>query len=231
MLKKLFCHARKEAPGKTALTNSLLEQKLARLARYKSEILSWEATRARILGDLQQRQRALKQELTQLQEVEDPAKKRYMMKSLLQRWRDNDLTLEAQRQEMNSRITTLAAQFTIELSVLAPNTPGPEDGDKAKLVNGTVLVTIEALIGIYERLDDTQAKPDLARAIGALIDTAAALDFRSVQAHAQIVRFRKELAYLLGGGGMGIRKIMPRHVLRQQSQPARRQQPHRPLDE
>ena len=216
-LKKLFGASGKEAPQKTTITNPLLEQKRARLSRYKSEIQSWEAKRARILSDLQQRQQALKEHITQLQEIEDPSKKRYMMKSLLQQWRDNDLTIDSQQRELDTRIIALAAQFNHELSGLASNTPWLENGDKAELVHDTVLVVIEALIGIYERLHDARAKPELARAISDLIEGATVLDARSLRSHAQIVHFQKESAYLRSGGDGLSQKIMTRLSLWQRS--------------
>ncbi len=228
-LNKLFGSSRKDAPRTTELTNSLMAEKLARLSRYKGEIQTWEAKRERILGDLKQRQQALRENISQLQEIEDLVKKRYMMKSLLQQWRDMDLTIDCRQREMNIRITTLAAQFTHELSVLASYTPWLKTEDKEVLVHGCVIVVIEELIGICQRLTDTLSKPELARNIGELIDSAAALDSRSVHSHAKIVKFRKESAYLRGGGGI-TRKIMTRHSLRQRS-PARHQQSHRPLDD
>ncbi|MBN1454893.1 MAG: hypothetical protein JW945_01380 [Methanomicrobia archaeon] len=229
-LKKLFGAAHKDALRKTTLTNPLLEQKLARLSCSKREIQSWESNRERILSDLEQRQQTLKAEMSQLQEIEDPVKKRYMMKSLLQQWRDNDLTLDCQQQEMNTRITALAAQCNHELAVLTAHTPGLVNGDKTELVHGCVLLVIEALIGIYERLEDSRVKPELARAISELIATTAALDARSVHSNAQIVHFQKESAFLRNGGAGLPQKIMNRHALRPQS-PARHQQPHRSLDE
>jgi hypothetical protein len=232
-LKKLFGSPRNDESRKTALTNALIAEKLARLSDYKGEIQSWEAKRDRILGDLQQRQQGLKAEMSQLRGIDDPVDKRYMMQSQLQQWRDMDLTIECTQQEMYSRITELAAQFTHELAVLASEMPGLKTEDKEALVHSTVLVVIEELIGICERLDDTRAKPELARAISALIDTAAALDASAVHAHAQIVHFRKKSPYLRGGGTTGTPREIMSPRLRRQQPPARhhQQQPHRSLDE
>jgi hypothetical protein len=213
-LNKLFASSREDARRMTAITSFLMAEKLARLSRYKGEIMTWEAKRERILGDLKQRQQALRENISQLQEIEDLVKKRYMMKSLLQQWRTTCLTIGYQQWKMNTRIMTLTSQFTYELSVLAAYTPWRKHADKAVLMHDSVLVVIEELIGIYERLDDTRAKPDLARNIKELIDAAAALDARSVRSHAQIVHFRKESAYRRSSLP---RRIMTRHSLRQLS--------------
>ncbi|MGC9444866.1 MAG: hypothetical protein ACP5E9_08105 [Candidatus Methanospirareceae archaeon] len=228
-LKKLFGPSCKVAPRNSVLTNPLLEQKLARLSRYKSEIESWEAMRERILGDLEQQQQALKQDLTQLQELEDPVKKRYLMKSHLQQWRDNDLTLDCQQRELNTRITELTAQFTHELSVLATYTPWLENRDIEELLQDTVLVVIDALIGICQRLNDTRAKPELARAIGDVIDCAAALDARAVHAHTQIVKFRTESPYLRDDSGI-LRNTTNQRSLRLRSSAHHLQPQRQPLD-
>ena len=89
-------------------------------------------------------------------------------------------------------------------------------GYRAVLVHDCVIAVIEELIGIYGRLDDARAKPELARAIGAVIAGAVALDARSVHAHAQIVKFQKESAYLQSGGNIS-QKIMTQLSLRQRS--------------
>jgi hypothetical protein len=214
-LKKLFGAFRADESSMTALSPVLVEKRLARLSHYQDEILAWHAKREQILGDLEQRQQGLKEDIAQLQEIEDPVTKRYTMKSLLQQWRDTCLKIDYQHWRMNIRISTLTTQFTQELFVLASSTPWRKQGDKVKLMHDSVLVVIDELIGIYERLDDTdtRAKPDLARNIEELIAVAAALDARSVRAHTKIVHFRKESAYLRLHSSLP-RRIIYRHSLR-----------------
>lgn len=226
--KKLFGSSREDELRMAALANSLVEEKLGRLFQYKIEIQNWEAKRERILGDLRKRQLAVRAEMSQLQKIEDLVKKRYMMKSLLQQWRTMELTLEHRQRELNTRITTLAAQFRYELSVLASYTSWLKNGDKEVLVQGYAMVVIEDLIGISQRLDDTIAKPDLVRNICEMIDIAAALDARTVHAHAKIVQFRKASPYLQGGI---LRKFPTRHPVRERPPAHHQQQPHQPLDE
>jgi|GEM_PF-984870 len=226
--KQLFGAARREEEESpmSALTNSLLADKLARLSRGKREIQTWEADRKRILSALEQRQQAVRAEMSPVQGVDDPLQKRYMMKSLLQQWRETDLTLESQQRALHDRIVELAVLFTHELSVLAPYTPWLKPDDATVLMHGSVLVVIEELIGIYQRLEDPRAKPELARAIGELITTAVALDADAVHAHPRILQFRQESPYLRGDGGSISRNVTNARSLRQRSS-ARNLQLHR----
>jgi hypothetical protein len=199
---KLFRDNEDEARMK-ALAEALLEEKLARILHYKVEIHAWEEKKDRILEELRKRRQELREMIAQQQGIDDVVKKRHMTKVLLTQWRETDDAILRHQREIGNVINQLISNFKHELSLVAPYMTWAKREDKEKLINGHVVVVIEDLIDIYHRINEDYLKADIQKDICEIIDTAEAIDHKTMQSCSKIIEFRQDIYHVR----RGIRRI------------------------
>jgi hypothetical protein len=199
---KLFRDNEDEARMK-ALAEALLEEKLARILHYKTEIQAWEETKDRIFEELRKRRQELREMIAQQQGIDDYVAKRHKTRVLLTQWRETDDAILRHQREIGNVINTLISNFKHELSLVAPYMTWAKREDKEKLINGYVVVVIEDLIDIYHRISEDYLKADIQKDICEIIDTAKAIDHKTMQSCSKIIEFRQDIYHVR----RGIRRI------------------------
>jgi hypothetical protein len=189
--------------GMKTLDESVLEEKLAQILHYKAEIQAWEEKKDRILEELRKRRQELREMIAQQQGIDDIVKKRHMTKVLLTQWRETDKAILRHQREIGNGISNLISNFKHELSLVAPYMTWAKREDKAKLINGSVVVVIEDLIDIYHRINEDHLKADIQKGICEIIDTAEAIDHKTMQSCSKIIKFRQDTYHMR----RGIRRI------------------------
>jgi hypothetical protein len=195
---KLFGRGEDEARMK-AYAETLVEEKLARMFYYKTEIQAWEENKELVLGEMLKRQREIREMISKQQEIDDTVKKRHMTKVLLTQWREMDDAIIRQQREISNVINALISNFKHELLILTPYIRWAKREDKEKLIQGYVIVVIEDLIGIYQRINENFPKTDIFKNICEMIDIAAALDSKTVQSRSKIIKFRQDIYHVRSG--------------------------------
>jgi len=195
---KLFRSNEDEARMK-ALAEALLEEKLARILQYKLEIQAWEEKKDRTLEELRKRRQELREMIAQQQRIDDIVKKRHMTKVLLTQWRETDNAILRHQREIGNVINTLISNFKHELSLVAPYMIWTRREDKEKLLNGYVVVVIEDLIDIYHRINEDYLKADIRKDICEIIDTAVAIDHKTMHSRSKIIKFRQDIYHVPRG--------------------------------
>jgi hypothetical protein len=199
---KLFRDNEDEARMK-ALAEALLEEKLARILHYKAEIQAWEETKDRIFEELRKRRQELREMIAQQQGIDDIVKKRHMSRVLLTQWRETDDAILRHQREIGNVIHKLISNFKHELSLVAPYMTWAKREDKEKWIKGYVVVVIEDLIDIYHRISEDYLKADIQKDICEIIDTAEAIDRKTMQSCSKIIKFRQDIYHVR----RGIRRI------------------------
>jgi hypothetical protein len=200
---KLF-HGNEDETRMKALAESVMEGKLPRIRQYKLEIQAWEERKDRILVELKKRRQELREMIAQQQGIDDAVKKRHMTRVLLTQWREIDDAILRYQQEVGNGIHNLMSNFKYELSLIAPYMSWVKREDKEKLINGYVVVVIEDLIDIYNRINENHLKGDIEKYICEIIDTAEAIDPRTMKSCSKIIKFRQDIYHV----PRGIRRIL-----------------------
>ena len=200
---KLF-HGNEDETRMKALAESVMEGKLPRIRQYKLEIQAWEERKDRILVELKKRRQELREMIAQQQGIDDAVKKRHMTRVLLTQWREIDDAILRYQQEVGNGIHNLMSNFKYELSLIEPYMSWVKREDKEKLINGYVVVVIEDLIDIYNRINENHLKGDIEKYICEIIDTAEAIDPRTMKSCSKIIKFRQDIYHV----PRGIRRIL-----------------------
>ncbi len=185
--------------GMNALDESIMEEKLARISCYKLEIQAWEEKKDRIYEELRKRRQELRGMITQQQRIDDYAAKRHKTKVLLTQWRETDDAILRHQREIGNGISKLISNFKQELSLVAPYMTWAKREDKAKLINGSVVVVIEDLIDIYHRINEDYLKANVQKEIGEIIDTAEAINPKTMRSCSKIIKFRQDIYHVPRG--------------------------------
>jgi len=200
---QLFRNTEDKAGMKT-LDESVLEEKLACILQYKLEIQDWEEKKDRILDELRKRRQELREMIAQQQRIDDIVKKRYRTKVLLTQWRETDDAILRHQREIGNGISNLISNFKHELSLVAPYMTRAKRVDKERLISGYVAVVIEALIDMYHRINEDHLKANIQKGICEIIDTAEAIDPKTMKSCSKIIKFRQDIYYV----PRGIRRIL-----------------------